>query len=562
MSIGISLLLHQDFGRAAELTRALLREGCKIAVHIDAKSPDELIREYIDEFANQSNLIITRRIKCEWGTYSLVRAQLIVAREILDNFSDISHVVQLSGSCLPTRPIKELQKFLEANRGTDFIESVVAGQSNWIKGGLELERFSLFFPFSWRRQRRLFDLSVAMQRKIGVTRKIPQGLEAHIGSQWWALSRDTLLAILNDPARLKNDRYFSKCWIPDESYFQTLVRKHGKRIESRSLTFSRFDRQGNPMLFYDDHIEYLEHLDGFFVRKVWHGAHQLYNDLLAPDFRVNKRDPEMRLAFEAQTERLEGRRNNARPGLSMQSRYLRHHNNQTETAAAYTVLIGFDKIFPSVDSWLSCQIGQDVQGDLFAHGGVELANNAVRSAGNLTTHGKIRDYAPDNFLMNFIWNNRNSLIAFQFWSPKKTKLFKFLTRDKNATIHYLQAAWLLDVMRENITNLSALKSRVSELVEMDRERLELLKAGLANYKTYSLSDVIGKTAPILDGLISDLSPQTRSQPRELPEMMDWQGLEMFAKFLKNNGMNIEFDLSENKQPEWRDQNTKPVLIAK
>ncbi len=561
MSIGIGLLLHQNFDRAAQLTHALLREGCRIAVHIDAKTPSSETEDYVKLFANHPKLTLTKRIRCEWGTFSLVRAQLLASEAILMKFPEVTHVVQLSGSCLPTRPIAELQQFLANNQGTDFIESVVAGQKNWIKGGLEAERFSLYFPFSWRKQRILFDGCVNIQRKLKICRDMPKGLEPHVGSQWWALCRGTLTAILNDPCRREYDRFFAKCWIPDESYFQSLVRKHAKRIESRSLTFSRFDQQGNPMMFYDDHLEYLEHLEGFFVRKIWREANSLYETLLAKDYTADQRDREMRLAFAAQTERLEGRRNRGRTGLSMQSRVLKHLNNRSETAAPYSVLLGFDKTFLGIDRWLSEQIDQPVHGDLFAIGQAEMAQNTSLSKGNLTGHSKIRDYAPLDFLVSFVWNHRKEPITFQFWSVKKEKFFRFLANDPNARIHYIRYAWVPELMRENITNLAVLKRRVTALMEMDRQRIDALSAGHANFKIYALADVLAKPASILYALIEELAPKTETKPRILPKTVDWQGLEKFTNLLKNNGMNIDFELAEHARPEWHDAKTTPVLIA-
>jgi len=561
MSVGISLLLHQDFARAAKLTEALLRDGCKIAVHIDGKIADKEFAQYRKRFSDQPNLRFTRRVSCEWGAFSLVRAQLIASQEILDRFKGVSHVVQLSGSCLPSRPVADLARFLAQNRGTDFIESVRAGHSNWIKGGLEEERFTLYFPFSWKRQRWLFDAFVTLQRKIGINRKMPKGLEAHIGSQWWVLSRETLSAILKDPNRPQYDKFFSRCWIADESYFQTLVRKHAKRIESRSLTFSRFDMQGNPMLFYDDHLEYLEHLNSFFVRKVWHGANLLYETLLDPDRSVGTRDAEMRLAFAAQIEKLEGRRNKARAGLMMQSRWIKDLKNTTETAAPYSVLIGFNKTYLNFSDWLHQQTQISIHGELFAKNKVNFANDATASTGNLADNARIRDYAPREFLRNLIWNNRKSDIVFQFWSPRKSDMFKFIAQDSNATIHFVRYAWILELMQENITNINVLREKVTASMMLDQRRLTVLKNGKAKVRVYSLADALGDPAKVLYKLIEHLQPKAAFVPRELPEHLNNKGLENFVTLLNNNGMNIDLELAKNDQPDWHDKDIKPVLIA-
>ena len=80
-------------------------------------------------------------------------------------------------------------------------------------GGLNKERFTLRFPFSWKRQRRAFDAYVRLQRRLRVQRRIPAGIVPHLGSQWWCLTRATLSAILQDPDRPIHDAYFAKVWV-------------------------------------------------------------------------------------------------------------------------------------------------------------------------------------------------------------------------------------------------------------------------------------------------------------------------------------------------------------
>ena len=91
------------------------------------------------------------------------------------------------------------------------------------------------------------------------------------------------LAQLEDPDRRYYDRYFSRVWIPDESYYQTLVRLYSTDIESRSLTLSKFDFQGKPHVFYDDHLQLLRRSDCFVARKIWPYAERLYSNFLSPD---------------------------------------------------------------------------------------------------------------------------------------------------------------------------------------------------------------------------------------------------------------------------------------
>ena len=130
-------------------------------------------------------------------------------------------------------------------------------------------------------------------------------------------SRD-LTAILNDPRRAAFDTYFRQVWIPDECYYQTLARLHTRRLESRSLTLAKFDFQGKPHIFYDDHAELLARSGCFVARKIWPQAKALYHRF--PSGSQADLEPHTgtidRIFAQAVDRRTSGRR-----GLYMQSRF-------------------------------------------------------------------------------------------------------------------------------------------------------------------------------------------------------------------------------------------------
>jgi hypothetical protein len=99
-----------------------------------------------------------------------------------------------------------------------------------------------------------------IQKRLGLKRAVPADLEIMIGSQWWCLRRRTVEWILSF-ARKRRDvmRFFATTWIPDETFFQTLVRHlvPGHEIQSRTLTFLMFTDYGMPVVFYNDHYDLL-----------------------------------------------------------------------------------------------------------------------------------------------------------------------------------------------------------------------------------------------------------------------------------------------------------------
>ncbi|WP_439105257.1 beta-1,6-N-acetylglucosaminyltransferase, partial [Celeribacter marinus] len=224
MTVGFVMLVHTALDRAEQVARHWADQGCPVVVHVDKRVAAAAYRAFVESLSDLDNVLFSKRHSCDWGTWSLVAASQNASELMLDRFDDVQHVYLASGSCLPLRPVADLKAYLSARPTTNFIESVTTEDVPWTVGGLDSERFTLRFPFSWKKNRRLFDAYVRLQRRVGFRRKRPENVVPHLGSQWWCLSRDTLTKILNDPERQVYDRYFKRVWIPDESYYQSLVR--------------------------------------------------------------------------------------------------------------------------------------------------------------------------------------------------------------------------------------------------------------------------------------------------------------------------------------------------
>jgi hypothetical protein len=100
---------------------------------------------------------------------------------------------------------------------------------------------------------------------------VPADLRIQIGSQWWCLRRRTVEALL-EFCKERRDvmRFFRTTWIPDETFFQTIVRHlvSDREIRSRTLTYLLFTDYGMPVTFYDDHHDMLLAQDFLFARKI------------------------------------------------------------------------------------------------------------------------------------------------------------------------------------------------------------------------------------------------------------------------------------------------------
>ena len=353
MSVGIVMLVHTALDRAEQAARHWAAGGCPVVIHVDKMVNRKTYNAFVTSLSDVPNVEFSARHRCEWGTWGIVAASQAASEQMLKNYSFVRHVYLASGSCLPLRPVEELVEYLEERPRTDFIESATTADVPWTVGGLDQERFVLRFPFSWKKKRFLFDKYVQIQRALRLKRRIPNGLVPHMGSQWWCLTRQTLSAILQDPDRDDYDRYFKQVWIPDESYFQTLARQYSTNIESRSLTLSKFDFQGKPHIFYDDHLQLLRRSDCFVARKIWPHANRLYGAFLTDLAGAMKRTEPNPGKIDRIFAKAVERRTRGRPGLYMQSRFPNEDWENGVTAGQYSVFQGFSELFENFEPWLA-----------------------------------------------------------------------------------------------------------------------------------------------------------------------------------------------------------------
>jgi hypothetical protein len=537
MTVGIVMLCHTALDRAAQVARHWAERGCPVVIHVDRRVKKAPYQKLIADLSDLQTIRFSERFACEWGTWGIVAATQAAATIMLRDFQQVRHVYLASGSCLPLRPVSELVAYLDARPRTDFIESVTTADVGWTIGGLDLERFTLRFPFSWRKNRRLFDAYVRLQRRVGFRRKIPKGIVPHLGSQWWCLTRQTLSAILEDPDRSLIDRYFRRVWIPDESYFQTLVRLYSVNVESRSLTLSKFDFQGKPHIFYDDHLQLLRRSDCFVARKIWPHASKLYRVFLteegAGQAAAEPNPGKIDRLFSKAVER----RTKGRAGLYMQSRFPNENWENGKSAAPFSVFEGFSELFENFELWLGKMTGTRVHGHLFAPERAEFAGGEEMYNGALSDSAALRDYNPKSFLASLMWNTRGERQCFQFGPRDLQDLNWMLAMDSNATISVVSGAWAVPLFKSNL-NFSEIRREAARLQKIEADHLEILRSPWtkARVRIWNLAEFVENPMEPLQLIVDEISPRAMRRLTEAPRLADLSGFGQFLQNLRNQGM--------------------------
>lgn len=564
MTVGIVMLVHTALGRAEQVARHWASSGCPVVIHVDKNVSRSTFTAFKSALSDVPDIRFSARHRCEWGGWGITAATQSACEIMLDKFPDVRHVYLASGSCLPLRPVQELIDYLAERPQTDFIESATTSDVPWTVGGLDIERFTLRFPFSWKTQRTLFDKYVAIQRKLGLKRRIPKGMVPHMGSQWWCLTRQTLSAVLQDPDRAQYDRYFKKVWIPDESYFQTLARQYATNIESRSLTLSKFDFQGKPHIFYDDHLQLLRRSDCFVARKIWPHADKLYQAFLTDvDGALKRTEPNPGKIDRIFAKAVE-RRTRGRAGLNMHSRFPNEGWENGLTCAPYSVFEGFSELFEDFEGWLSRMTTAKVHGHLFGPERAEFAGRQQVIHGGLSDNATLRDYNAPAYLSNFIWNTRGERQCFQF-GPQDTQDVSWkIAKDVNAQVSVISGAWAVPLFKSN-QNFSDLRRVAAQLQKIESEHLSALRSSYAQARVriWTLAEFIEAPMEPLQTVIDEISLSQTRRPIEAPKMADLTGFGQFLQNLKNQGMHpyLMGDFSINQEPIRSDpEPRKPYLV--
>nr|WP_211100894.1 beta-1,6-N-acetylglucosaminyltransferase [Sulfitobacter geojensis] len=531
------MLVHTALGRAEQVARHWSAAGCPVVIHVDKMVERKTYESFVTALSDLEHVTFSTRFRCEWGTWGIVQATQAASEQMLAQYAQVRHVYLASGSCLPLRPVEELLDYLRERPQTDFIESATTSEVPWTVGGLDEERFTLRFPVSWKRNRHLFDFLVNTQRSLGLQRKMPNGIVPHMGSQWWCLTRRTLSAILQDPERPTYDRFFRHVWIPDESFFQTLARHYSSNIESRSLTLSKFDFQGKPHIFYDDHLQLLRRSDCFVARKVWPYADRLYEAFLTDAAGAMKKTEPNPGKIDRIFSKAVERRTRGRSGLYMQSRFPNEDWENGVTAAPYSMFQGFAELFENFEPWLASATGARVHGHLFAKDKVHYADGQTAINGALSDSAVLRDYNGKGFLTNLIWNTRGERQCFQFGPADNQDICWRVAKDPNAQVSVITGAWAVPLFRSN-RDFADIRAIAANLQKLESEHMDILRSPYtkARVRIWTMAEFIEAPMEPLQGILDEIGRTKLSRLSEAPKMVDLAGFGQFLQNLKNQGM--------------------------
>ncbi len=209
------IMAHDQANHLKRLINALSHSHHYIFIHIDAKKDIEVFKSLALD--NKENIIFLsdkRRVRVNWGGWSVTQATLNLIDEALAHPLEFHRFCLLSGSDYPIKPINHIREVLKSNVEYLRLDRQISNHASETHSYF-IERY--FFTD--------YPLLVRLRLSNRFPRKVPISIPLYHGSQWWALTKNSILYckdyISKNPKFIKFFKY-SNC--SDEILFSSILK--------------------------------------------------------------------------------------------------------------------------------------------------------------------------------------------------------------------------------------------------------------------------------------------------------------------------------------------------
>jgi hypothetical protein len=233
MKLAFLIAAHAHPRLLARLIQRLQGPVSSIIVHIDAGVP---LQPFEDAFHDRgiSGVHMAPRVRSPWGTVGQVKASLSLLHEAMRRDRMADRFILISGQDYPLMSPAAMAGFFEQSGARDFLTFHPLPWSAWDgDGGLDRLRR---FHFAMGRHGFTYPCeNVPPSRRVGAAyaackillpreRPLPRDIALHGGSNWWNLSRASVLSLLQylhcNHTFLRRFRFTKSA---DEIFFQTAL---------------------------------------------------------------------------------------------------------------------------------------------------------------------------------------------------------------------------------------------------------------------------------------------------------------------------------------------------
>lgn len=265
------LLIHKNNYVLETLLSLLDDDNNDIYIHIDKKSKTINIDE-IKNKIKKSNIYFVERVRCNWGGFSIVKAELNLLKESTKN--DYRYYHLLSGQDLPIKSQNQIYEYFTNNYGKQFV-------SFQEKNFIHQIHVRYYYPFQELFGRNSFKSLHGkiickpirgLQKLLNVYRN--ENVSFQKGDQWFSITDEFAKYIVSKEKEL--EKIFKNTYCPDEIFIQTLLINskfkdslYSYEYNNPKVSVKRYIdwTRGNPYVWKNEDFKELIESDALFARK-------------------------------------------------------------------------------------------------------------------------------------------------------------------------------------------------------------------------------------------------------------------------------------------------------
>lgn len=272
MKIAYLLLVHDNPGVLKRLIAALLCKDCGFFLHLDRKVD---IRQF-SGISGDNIFLSEERVPVYHSGFTMVEATLLLLRGALSRPQDYDYFVLLGGTHYPLRSKDYIHRFLQENRGSEFINMARMPDDSY---GMPLSKLNRIYFEEDEPVRRFLSRVLA---RVGLAqrdhRRCLRALGPYGGSQWWALTREACRYIIEFVQSNESvSRFFRNTCCPDEMFFHTILGNSPFRSRvRRNFTYLDWPPDQRPRFLDSAHVQQMESRDRVWIDDQWGSGEALF----------------------------------------------------------------------------------------------------------------------------------------------------------------------------------------------------------------------------------------------------------------------------------------------
>ena len=274
------IIAHNQPSLLQKLVNLLDSKDNDIYIHIDKKMKSRPILK-----TNNSNLYYVKQRDVRWGSYTQIEAELELLKMSVENKKyDYYHLI--SGQDLPIKTNKEINEFLLANYGKEFVSFDLNSKSEIIENRI---KYYHFFQNKYKVMKKESDgnklqkyfykclekSSIFIQKIIKINNmKKYTNIEIKKGANWFSITDEFARYVVERIEQIEQLYKYSICG--DEIFLQTLLynSKFGNNVYNENIC-DEHDRclrlidwqRGNPYIWKSEDWEEIIKNKNLFARK-------------------------------------------------------------------------------------------------------------------------------------------------------------------------------------------------------------------------------------------------------------------------------------------------------